>query len=770
MIAQLDFDRVDLLLIQARRAVPQASRFPLSLPGLAGTENPMKLNRDQPLVAIPHVPAADIELPDELAGLHDLAYDFRWTWTPQVMALFERIDQDAWERYRNPVQLLINVEFSSWQGLLQDEAFLSAYRQAIDDRNHYLARTAEAWFWSQNPELEGGLVAYFSMEYGIHASLPIYSGGLGILSGDHCKSASDLAVPMVAVGLAYGYGYFRQTVDPEGIQQHFYPRYDFARLGLRPVQGEDGDELRLRVPVAGRDVLVKVWLAQIGRTPLLLLDTDVPENRLGDRAITHTLYVRGREMRLIQEMILGLGGVKVLRALGLEPESWHLNEGHCALLQVERMAGLRAAGMGSLDEMVHRLAADSLFTNHTPVPAGNEVFDIGLAERYLAPLAASLDLNVGELIRLGDARRQDQGFNLTAFGMRTSSRSNAVSVLNAEVTNRMWGHLDLPGPRPAEVPIQALTNGVHVSTWIGHEVRGLFERHIGADWDARLLDADAWPCLEGLPNDELWAARRAQKERLARFCRSRWQRQFARHGRAPQELEDVAWQLDPNALIIGFARRFATYKRAGLFFHDIERLQRLLHHAERPVQIIYAGKAHPADRPGQGLVRQIFELSQSDAFHGKVFFIEDYDMRIGYQMVQGCDIWLNTPRRPMEASGTSGQKAAMNGGLNLSILDGWWPEAFDGSNGWSIGFANDEGLTEQAQDEHDAASLYDTLEKEVVAAYYDRDGNGYPVEWLRRVKRAMVSVTPAFSSHRMMRDYVEQHYLPSIAAGRARHL
>ncbi|MCG8458557.1 MAG: alpha-glucan family phosphorylase [Holophagales bacterium] len=737
------------------------------------------LSRQNPLLRIPCLPVADIELPDALAGLYELAYNFRWSWCPEVQDLFDRIDSPAWERYRNPVQFLINVEPHRWPPLLESEAFQTAYESALLGLRQYLERTSESWFWSRHPDFEGGPVAYFSMEYGLHASLPIYSGGLGILSGDHCKSTSDLGVPLVAVGLAYGHGYFRQTIDFEGIQQHFYPRYDFARLGLRPVQGPTGKQLRVRVPVYGREIQVRTWLTQVGRVPVLLLDTDVPENRQSDRPITQTLYVRGREMRLLQEMVLGLGGVKVLHALGIAPEAWHLNEGHVSLLQVERMAALLGhrgnghstvvdpAGSGNgFDTAAARVSADSLFTNHTPVPAGNEVYDLDLARAFLQPLADELGVETGRLLELGDARREDPGFNLTAFGMRTSQRSNAVSVLNTEVTNAMWGHLDLPGPRPEGKPILPVTNGVHVATWLGHPVRRLFERYVGEDWDERLLEPEAWAVLETLPDAELWQARQAQKERLARFCRSRWQRHLARHGQAPPELEDIGRLLDTNGLVIGFARRFATYKRAGLFFHDFERLERLLHAADRPVQIIYAGKAHPADRPGQGLIRQIFELGQSDAFRGKVFFLEDYDMRIGYQMVQGCDIWLNTPRRPMEASGTSGQKAAMNGALNLSILDGWWPEGYDGTNGWAIDFTDTGELTEQAQDEHDAAALYNLLEKEIVPAYYERDDDGLPREWLRRVKRAMATVTPAFSSHRMIRDYVEEHYLPAIESGR----
>ncbi|MEM8997499.1 MAG: alpha-glucan family phosphorylase, partial [Acidobacteriota bacterium] len=525
------------------------------------------LSREEPLLQIPQVPVADIELPDDLGGLFDIAYNFRWTWRPEVHSLFDRIDTPAWERYRNPVQFLISVPPTHWQRFLESDSFHGAYHDAVTDLQNYMDRTGESWFWRRYPDYEGGPVAYFSMEYGLHASLPIYSGGLGILSGDHCKSASDLGVPMIAVGLAYGHGYFRQTIDFEGIQQHFYPRYDFARLGMRPVAGKNGKELRVTVPVYDRNIHVRAWVAQIGRVPVLLLDTDVPENGQSDRPITQTLYVRGREMRLIQEIVLGIGGARMLEALGIQAESWHLNEGHVSLLQIERLDKLLNGKNGDrasdFDRAIGRIAADSLFTNHTPVPAGNEVYDPNVARTFLAPFAAKLEVDVDRLIDLGDAKREDPGFNLTAFGMRTSTRSNGVSVLNSEVTNGMWGHLDLPGPRPQDKPILPVTNGVHVTTWIGNSVRRLFERHIDENWDERLLEPEIWQKLNDLPDDELWQARLAQKRRLAHFCRSRWMRQFARHGQAPSELRDVAGLLDPDALVIGFARRFATYKRAG---------------------------------------------------------------------------------------------------------------------------------------------------------------------------------------------------------------
>lgn len=721
-----------------------------------------------PAPRIPCVPVADIELPAELAALHDLAYNLWWAWNPQATDLFHRIDGPSWERYRNPVQLLINVERHSWEPLLASDTFRQAYESVMADFRAYRDGAGASWYATAHPEpAAAGPIAYFSMEFGLHSSLAIYSGGLGILSGDHLKSASDLGLPFVAVGLLYHNGYFHQTIDPEGLQQHFYPRHDFSRLGLRPAAGPTGRELRVTLPLLDRELGLRVWVAEVGRVPLLLLDTDVPENDPGDRAITNTLYVRGREMRLIQEIVLGIGGVRTLRALGIEPRAWHINEGHCALLQLERLREQTAAG-ATFDEALARCAADSLFTTHTPVPAGNEVFERGLAGLYLADWPERLGIAAERLFSLADAERRESGVNLTALGLKTTGQANAVSRLNARVTGEMWGHLSLPRAQPDDGAgagaesgqIVPVTNGVHVPTWIGDDIRRLFVRHLGTGWRRARLEPEAWEALLAVPDEEVWSARNAQKRRLTRFARSRWRRQFARHGRSPGELEEVGRLLDPEALVIGFARRFATYKRARLVFRDLDRLVALLGAAERPVQMVFAGKAHPADRPGQQLIQQIFELSQSDRLRGRVFFIEDYDMRVGFMLVQGVDVWLNTPRRPLEASGTSGQKAAMNGALNVSILDGWWPEAFDGGNGWAIApGADDTGMSEEEQDRRDADALYRLLEDEVVPSFYRRDDSGLPRDWLARVKRSIATVTPRFSSDRMVRDYVENHYL-----------
>ncbi len=712
-------------------------------------------------IVVPTLPVADIELPGEVARLHELAYNLWWSWSSSARHLFQSIDPAAWDLYHNPVQLLINIEPSHWRPLLENRDFMQRYRQVLESFDAYMHRAEPTWFERRYRGFRGGPVAYFSMEYGIHSSLAIYSGGLGVLSGDHAKSASDLGLPFVAVGLAYRRGYFRQTVDGEGRQQHNYPEYDFARLPLRPAADRDGNELEVRVQMPGREVLARVWVAQIGRVPLLLLDTHVVANHPADRPITGTLYVSGREMRLTQELLLGVGGVKALEALGIEPTVWHINEGHCALLQLERLARAVESGNKATPRSIGKQV---VFTTHTPVPAGNEAFDRDLTARYLEPWAERTGLELDDLLALGEAGQQpgDRSFNLTAFALKTSRATNAVSKLNAEVTSRMWGHL--LEPKKDEPAIFPITNGVHAASWVGRDLRALFTSCLG-DWQEKLLLPEAWQRFTDVDPAELWNAHLEQKRRLADLVRERVRDQQARHGHSPDELRRVDTLLDPMALTIGFARRFATYKRAKLVFSDLERLQALIANDERPMQLLFAGKAHPADAAGQALIQQIFALSRRADLKGRVVFIEDYDMRIGRRLVQGVDVWLNTPRKPMEASGTSGQKAAMNGALNLSILDGWWPEGFDGDNGWAID-GEEEGeiesteALEAAQDAADAAALYELLEDEVVPTFYDRDERGLPMAWIERMADAIATITPNFSSSRMVRDYVERCYFP----------
>lgn len=715
---------------------------------------------------VPKIPCrqvADIELPQEIDGLYDLAYNLWWSWTREARLLFSSIDSDAWARYRNPVEMLVNVDRVHLERLVENSTFMDSYVRVQRAFRGYMDVDQDSWFRRRFPGYAGGPFAYFSMEYAITACLRVYSGGLGVLSGDHCKAASDLGLPFVALGLLYRAGYFKQAIDADGFQQHIYPEYDFTRLPVRPAMDDRGRDVLVQIPLPGREVAAKIWVAQVGRVPLLLLDTDVPANDPADRPIANVLYVRGREMRLVQEIVLGIGGVRALAAIGIEPAAWHINEGHSALLQLERARQVIASQEIDFEAALDVIRANTSFTTHTPVPAGNEQFDRGLATAYLEPWSEPLRTDVGRLMDLGAADHGEPGqpLNLTALALRTSSYANAVSRLNAEVSDNMWRHL-FPELPPEEPVIEPITNGVHLPTWLGTEIRALFRKRYGTEWFEALMEPAAWDFVDEIPDQELWAAHLAQKERLIRFSRSRLREQYARHGRSPGDLRAVAQLFDPEVLTIGFARRFATYKRAGLVFSDLHRLRQMLCHPERPMQILMAGKAHPADRPGQELIQHIYMLSQEPDFRGRVAFLENYDMRVGGMLVQGVDVWLNTPRRPLEASGTSGQKAAVNGVLNLSILDGWWPEGYNGANGWAIG-EGVEAAEEWQQDQQDANSLYLTLEEQVIPTYYNRDENCCPRQWVAMMKQSIITIGPRFSASRMVREYAERAYVPLVA-------
>jgi starch phosphorylase len=637
--------------------------------------------------------------------------------------------------------------------LLSDPEFVRLYNDVVQSLDEY--RSRPRWFAQQGRELSGP-VAYFSMEFGIHESLGIYSGGLGVLAGDHCKAASDLGVPLVGVGLLYRSGYFRQTVDADGFQQHTYPDYDFARLPVLPVQAPAGGVLTVPIDLPGRVVQAAVWKVQVGLVPVLMLDTDIPLNDPADRPITGSLYVRGREMRLCQEIVLGIGGVRALRALGIHPAVWHMNEGHVAFLALER-ARERVRSGDSLAEALAAVKRITVFTTHTPVPAGNETFDRKLVRRYLEPWIRDVGCEPEEGLALG----ADNGnFNMTAFSIRLAASTNGVSRLHGAVSSAMWRHLF---PEATSDPVGSVTNGVHTASWVGPEMRSFYQQHVDPDWEARLLDPTVWSKVQAAPDAALWAAHRSQKERLVRFVRERVRIQAARHGLAPDELRQVEGLLDPHALTIGFARRFATYKRAFLIMSDLDRLRAIVGDRARPVQFLFAGKAHPADREGQEVVRRLFSLTHGE-FTGRLVFIEDYDIEVGRALVQGCDVWLNTPRRPQEASGTSGQKVPINGGVNLSILDGWWAEGFRGDNGWAIGDGN-VNPDAAAQDAADAESLYRVIESEVLPRFFTREEGGLPLEWLRTMKASIESVVAPFSAHRMVRDYVMQVYLPAAGVG-----
>jgi starch phosphorylase len=717
----------------------------------------------EPQVRVPVAPGAPFALPPKLEGLRRLAYNMWWSWHPRARTLFSRIDAGAWARYRNPVPVLQGA--IDWSQLLDNAAFMAEYENLLAEFDRYMANGADHWFARKHgTELEGP-IAYFCAEYGFHESLGIYSGGLGVLAGDHMKTASDMALPLVGVGLMYRRGFFRQTIDADGHQEHAYPDYELSRLPILRVLDGVGQPLTITVPLPRRDLAAAVWLAQVGRVPVLLLDTDVPDNDDSDRPITHILYVRGREMRLHQELVLGVGGVRALRELGLAPAVWHLNEGHSAFLLAERARELVDAG-APLDDAWAAVKRNSVFTIHTPVSAGNERFDADLVRRVAGPLLdgdgrpGTGGVPVDGVLQLGLGVEGDPGqFDMTAFSLRLTHGANAVSLLHAQTANSTWS-----GVAPSE--ILGLTNGVHTPTWLGQPMRDALERYTNADLDA--MDEEPrsrrfWERTSKLPTDDLWEAHQRQKLELAIFARGRLRSQFARHGEAPATLEVLEEVLDPGVLTIGFARRFATYKRASLLFTDQDRLARLLWNEERPVQVIFAGKAHPADRPGQGVIQDIFGKSRSPQLRGRVFILEDYDIRIARFLVQGVDVWLNNPRRPLEASGTSGMKAAANGGVNVSVLDGWWDEGWTGDNGWAIG-GRETNPDEGAQDWADAQDLYRILEEELVPAYYERDADGLPERWAQLMRNSIASTVWRFSTTRMLHQYVERLYLPAAEA------
>jgi starch phosphorylase len=713
-------------------------------------------------------------LPERLQPLHKLAYNMWWCWNHEAVSLFRRIDDDIFDEVQNsPVKLLGAIDQTRLDQLLHDDGFLAHMDRVDEALTHYM--TSTTWFRETYGDALDCRIAYFSAEFGIHESVPIYSGGLGVLAGDHLKAASDLGVPLVGVGLMYREGYFRQYLNVDGWQQERYPENDFFNLPLIPVRSGEGgvhsdDHSALRtphspllvtVPFPGREVWVRVWRIQVGRVPVYLLDTNIAKNSPEDRNITAQLYGGDNDMRVRQELVLGIGGIRALRALGKAPTVCHMNEGHSAFCGLERIRTLMEEHHLDFAAAREAVAAGACFTTHTPVPAGNDVFPAPLIEHYLSPLLPQLRIDRQELLGLGrqNPRDPNEPFCMTVLAIRLANTSNAVSKLHGTVSRKMWKNIwrELPD---AEIPILAISNGVHTRSWLAMEMAQLFDRYLGVQWEERPTDHSIWKRVDHVPNAELWRTHERRRERLVAFARTRLMVQLRRRGAPPAEIARAEEVLDPDALTIGFARRFATYKRGTLIFRNLERLASIINNKDRPVQILFAGKAHPRDHGGKELIAEILHVARRPEFRRRIVFIEDYDINVARYMAQGVDVWLNNPRRPLEASGTSGMKVCCNGGLNLSILDGWWVEGYLQDNGWAIG-AGEEYTDLPYQDDIESRAIYDLLEQEIVPLFYNRSSDGLPRGWLSAMKRSIGGVCPFFNTSRMVQEYVEKCYWPS---------
>lgn len=698
-----------------------------------------------------------INVPERLSRLPELASNLFFAWHPPSRGLFSRLDPDLWENTEhNPVRLL--AETGNLEGADDDPDFVDLYHRALEGFDGYLEGRS-TWMEHVYGDSLGGPVAYFSAEFGLHESLPVYSGGLGVLAGDHIKSASDLGLDLFGVGILYGEGYFRQRISAEGAQEEFYEPLGLETRPVSPAVGPDGTPVRVVVTIAGREVTLKVWKVAVGRTAVYLLDADVPENSEEDRALTARLYGGDNRTRISQEIILGIGGVRALRALGIAPAIFHMNEGHAAFSGVERIRELVAAGR-SFDKAREEVAETSVFTTHTPVPAGHDHFDPDLFWEHAGDWPDVLDTDRDGLWALGE---KDGSFNMTVLAFDLSRSRNAVSVIHRDVSEEMWGGLFGHGSENGAAPIIAVTNGVHTWSWLSDEMSGLFDNHAaGRAWRREPENPAAWSFVEEIPAGDMWEAHNAAKKRMSGFVNERLRLQGERTGRTNPSRE-----LDPEALTLGFSRRFATYKRATLLLSDPERLRAIVGGEGRPVQFVFAGKAHPADEPAKEFIRALHEASHSEAFAGGLFILEDYDINVTRRLVAGVDVWLNNPRRPLEASGTSGQKASLNGAPNLSVLDGWWPEAYNGRNGWAIGEAGGYESEEEG-DREDAESLYELLENSVIPLFYERDAGGVPHGWVAMMKESISTVAPYFSTQRMVQDYVHKLYAPRALAARVR--
>jgi starch phosphorylase len=695
-------------------------------------------------------------LPARIEGLAAIAMNLWWSWSREARSLFQSIDEPLWHDTRhNPLELLCRVDPARIAACASDSDFLRRY----DDVMERMAREGDhgdTWFARNYPDLNGRPVAYFCAEFGLHNSVPIYSGGLGVLAGDHCKSASDLGVPMVGVGLFYRKGYFDQRLTLEGWQEDSDVEYDVSATPLVPVSGSSHQPWLTTVETFGRPVHVRAWRMMVGRVPIYLLDTNLDANHPEDRALMNKLYAGGPELRLRQEWILGIGGVRVLRAMGINPGVWHANEGHAAFMMVERLRELTAGGV-DFQDAVKQVRAASVFTTHTPVPAGHDAFTNDQIAACAGPVWEGMGVDAKTLFALGTHPALPGQFHMTVTAMRLSARVNGVSRRHGQVSRNIWREL-WPNRHWEAVPIGHVTNGVHLATWMATPIMAVLDEHLGPNWGERLEEPGFWDRVLTLDHSRFWEAHLRQKRALSKFVREDARRRFAGQLKEAAQVVGAGTLLDPMAFTIGFGRRFATYKRANLIFQNITRLRRLLIDPWRPVQIIFAGKAHPADNPGKQVLQSVYQFTRDPAFEGRVAFLEDYDMHLAHLLVQGVDLWLNLPRVPLEASGTSGMKAGLNGVPHLSTLDGWWQEGYDGLSGWAISPVPED----EDADASDAADLYRLLEDQIVPLYYTRNAQGVPLGWVEKMRHALRLAGSRFTARRMLREYVQEYYAPAI--------
>ena len=699
------------------------------------------------------------QLPERINKLSEISNNVWWSWNTEYLRLFEEMDIDLWEKSeKNPVKFLKMINQEKIEEAINSEEFLKKYDQVVEHYTAYMNNT-DTWFNNHFPDNKDDLIAYFSAEYGLDEIVPIYSGGLGILSGDHLKSASDLGLPFVAIGLLYKNGYFHQRINSRGEQCSEYHNIDLYNLPITPVKTESGEDMIIDVNFVNRTLYLKIWQIKVGRISLYLMDSDIEKNDEDLRGITLRLYGGDREMRIRQEIVLGIAGVRLLKQLGLRPTLYHMNEGHSAFLTLEVIYQIMEEKHVSFEVAKEIASVETVFTTHTPVPAGIDTFDISLVEKYFTDKCTKLGLTLEEFLKLGMAGEDlEPGFNMGVLALKIAGKKNGVSKLHGEVSRELFSDV-WPNIAEDESPITYVTNGIHTCSWLAPNLKDLYNEYLIPGWQTRIQDEDVWQRINDIPEDRLWAEHYERKEKLIRLIKQNVTERYINSGIGYDQIAEIVNKLNPNALTIGFARRFATYKRATLLFKDIARLTQILNDEQRPVQIIFAGKAHPADKEGQDLIKYIHEVSLMPQFKGKIFLLENYNIGISRYLISGVDVWLNNPRRPMEASGTSGEKASVNGVVNFSVLDGWWVEGYDGENGWTIG-SNSHYDSYEEQDKADSNSLYHTLENKIIPAYYNQDRNGVSKEWVTYMKNSIRTTGGKYSTSRMVCDYTNNLYMP----------